>query len=115
VINEQLKVVALLGVFPNSHSARSIWLQQGIISSFKLHIQVQSNLISLLQQLPQEGPLTTKTFGLPSKWPAEGQIEFVGFQLRYSSSSPAVLKGVTFKVRSSEKIGIVGRTGSGDY
>jgi ATP-binding cassette subfamily C (CFTR/MRP) protein 2 len=35
------------------------------------------------------------------------------FQLRYLPNAPLVLKDVTFSVNGGEKLGVVGRTGSG--
>ena len=46
-------------------------------------------------------------------WPSEGQISLENIVFRYSPTLPIVLKGVTFSVRPSEKVGIVGRTGAG--
>jgi len=37
------------------------------------------------------------------------------FRLRYGVDLPYVLDGVTFDVRAKEKVGIVGRTGSGRF
>jgi ABC-type multidrug transport system fused ATPase/permease subunit len=34
--------------------------------------------------------------------------------MRYRDGTPPVLTGLTFDVKASEKIGIVGRTGAGD-
>ncbi|KAJ3073010.1 hypothetical protein HDU99_002054, partial [Rhizoclosmatium hyalinum] len=50
---------------------------------------------------------------LPRNWPTEGSIEFKGVTMRYSPHLPVVLDDVSFKIRQKEKIGIVGRTGSG--
>lgn len=44
---------------------------------------------------------------------ASGAIEFKHVSVRYRSSLPRVLKNVTCSIKSGEKIGIVGRTGSG--
>uniref|UniRef100_F1KQ57 Multidrug resistance-associated protein 5 n=1 Tax=Ascaris suum TaxID=6253 RepID=F1KQ57_ASCSU len=50
---------------------------------------------------------------VPSDWPAHGDIEFKDVKLRYRPSLPLALDGVTFSVASKDKVGIIGRTGSG--
>ena len=50
---------------------------------------------------------------VPADWPGTGPIVFDNVRLRYSGESPEVLKGISFEIRPREKIGIVGRTGSG--
>ncbi|XP_023219034.1 multidrug resistance-associated protein 4-like, partial [Centruroides sculpturatus] len=49
----------------------------------------------------------------PSDWPQRGEINFDNVSLQYSKDKNIVLKNITFRVRSGEKIGIVGRTGAG--
>lgn len=48
----------------------------------------------------------------PCMWPSKGVIEFDRFSMRYRNG-PLVLKQITLTTRSAEKIGVVGRTGSG--
>uniref|UniRef100_A0A3Q3ALM0 ATP-binding cassette, sub-family C (CFTR/MRP), member 10 n=1 Tax=Kryptolebias marmoratus TaxID=37003 RepID=A0A3Q3ALM0_KRYMA len=50
---------------------------------------------------------------LPPAWPERGSLEFHGVVLAYREGLPNALDGVSLLVRPSEKIGIVGRTGSG--
>ncbi|EFJ44543.1 ABC transporter, partial [Volvox carteri f. nagariensis] len=50
--------------------------------------------------------------GLPP-WPATGELEFRDIWMSYRPSLDPVLQGVTFKVYDGQKVGIVGRTGSG--
>lgn len=50
---------------------------------------------------------------LPSGWPEKGEIDFQKLSIRYRNGLDLILKGITFKVRSGEKVGIVGRTGAG--
>jgi len=45
--------------------------------------------------------------------PTDGEVEFDNVDLRYRPNLPLVLKGVSFVIYPREKIGIVGRTGSG--
>ena len=46
-------------------------------------------------------------------WPKEGGIIFHNVQMRYRDDLPLTLKGISFRVNPQEKVGIVGRTGSG--
>jgi ATP-binding cassette subfamily C (CFTR/MRP) protein 4 len=51
---------------------------------------------------------------VPSElWPQEGTVQFKSVTMRYSPDKPMVLKEICFNVKSGEKLGIVGRTGSG--
>jgi ATP-binding cassette subfamily C (CFTR/MRP) protein 1 len=50
---------------------------------------------------------------LQTGWPWEGAIEFRGVNMRYRSDVGLALKDVDLAIRPGEKVGIVGRTGSG--
>lgn len=54
-----------------------------------------------------------KTIDIDSAWPQNGIVEFKDFQVRYREGLELVLKGISFMVKTQEKIGIVGRTGAG--
>ncbi|KAL4242609.1 hypothetical protein ABKN59_011139 [Abortiporus biennis] len=49
----------------------------------------------------------------PAYWPASGDLRAENLSARYSPDGPEVLKDINFHVKSGERIGIVGRTGSG--
>ena len=49
----------------------------------------------------------------PEDWPSRGELKFEDVAFRYSPELPLVLKNLSFSVRASEKVGIVGRTGAG--
>ncbi|MFN3455666.1 MAG: ABC transporter transmembrane domain-containing protein [Pseudobdellovibrio sp.] len=46
-------------------------------------------------------------------WPSSGALEFKDVHLKYAEHLPDVLKGVSFKISSGARAGVVGRTGSG--
>uniref|UniRef100_A0A7S1XRZ0 Uncharacterized protein n=1 Tax=Phaeomonas parva TaxID=124430 RepID=A0A7S1XRZ0_9STRA len=48
-----------------------------------------------------------------SGWPWTGAIEFRNVSFRYSPEGPLVLRNVSFSVAPGERVGVVGRTGSG--
>ncbi|PWY97994.1 hypothetical protein BCV70DRAFT_193995 [Testicularia cyperi] len=51
---------------------------------------------------------------VPAAWPsASGSVVFEDIRLRYAPELPDVLKGVSFEIRPGEKVGVIGRTGSG--
>ncbi|XP_028903290.1 ATP-binding cassette sub-family C member 10 isoform X1 [Ornithorhynchus anatinus] len=61
--------------------------------------------------LPSE-PQDQSLKGFPN-WLTRGQVEFQDVSLRYRPGLPPALAGVSFTVFPGEKLGIVGRTGSG--
>ncbi|KAJ3193531.1 Multidrug resistance-associated protein 1 [Irineochytrium annulatum] len=61
---------------------------------------------------PQEAP--SKVSPPPRvEWPEEGRLEFQGYSTRYREGLDLVIKDLTVTVQPKERIGIVGRTGSG--
>jgi len=49
----------------------------------------------------------------PTTWPAKGAVDFKAVDAGYGDNKPLVLHNVSLSIRSGEKIGICGRTGSG--
>ncbi|CAG7836472.1 unnamed protein product, partial [Allacma fusca] len=61
----------------------------------------------------QEAPWNIPSRTPPKEWPTEGVVEFDHYQTRYREGLDLVLRNVTCRFESGEKIGIVGRTGAG--
>ena len=63
----------------------------------------------------QEAPLNYKKDKVlrSNNFPQTGKIEFRNFSVKYRPDTKIILKNLTFTINSGEKIGIVGRTGSG--
>ena len=62
---------------------------------------------------PSEAPLKKVGDESLENWPNKGQIEFINFSVKYRPDTEIVLKNISFKIEGKEKVGIVGRTGSG--
>ncbi|XP_076435453.1 ATP-binding cassette sub-family C member 4-like isoform X2 [Babylonia areolata] len=81
--------------------------------------EVENQMISVervleYSQLPTEANLDSEEKRRPpNAWPSGGSIQATNVCLRYFPSAPLVLKGLTFRIREKEKVGIVGRTGAG--
>ncbi|KAL4852933.1 Multidrug resistance-associated protein 1 [Chlorella vulgaris] len=63
--------------------------------------------------LPQEAPAALPEAQPEPQWPQQGCIEYRDVWMRYRPELDPVLRGVSFLVHPGDKIGIVGRTGSG--
>lgn len=50
---------------------------------------------------------------LQSRWPWEGDIQFSDVYMKYQHGFDPVLRGVNFRILPGERLGVVGRTGSG--
>lgn len=65
-------------------------------------------------RLPAERDVVVaRTTELRPSWPERGAIRFDDLNARYAPHLPLVLKGVSFEVGAGQKIGLIGRTGSG--
>lgn len=65
-------------------------------------------------QLPAEREIAVaRTNELPAEWPRTGTVRFDNLSARYAAHLPLVLKGVSFEVGHGQKVGLIGRTGSG--
>ncbi|GAB2220245.1 hypothetical protein Droror1_Dr00007888 [Drosera rotundifolia] len=83
------------------------------ISCFVENKMVSVERIKQFTSIPSEAEWTMKDLLPPPNWPSHGNIELQDLHVRYRPNTPLVLKGITISIRGGEKIGIVGRTGSG--
>uniref|UniRef100_A0A8C9Z1K6 ATP-binding cassette, sub-family C (CFTR/MRP), member 10 n=1 Tax=Sander lucioperca TaxID=283035 RepID=A0A8C9Z1K6_SANLU len=86
----------------------------GLIFSFT---QTEMQLVSVERTEEYSTGLPTEpqhqNTQLSPAWPEQGWLEFRGVVLVYRDGLPNALDGVSLVVRPGEKVGIVGRTGSG--
>ncbi|KAL8773661.1 MAG: hypothetical protein Q9209_001427 [Squamulea sp. 1 TL-2023] len=50
---------------------------------------------------------------VPAQWPTEGRLKVEGLVAGYAPDLPPVLKGLSFEVTKTQRIGVIGRTGAG--
>ncbi|KAJ6479415.1 hypothetical protein C8R47DRAFT_1322641 [Mycena vitilis] len=77
--------------------------------------EVQGNSLERIQgyiDIDHEKP-ATEAGNPPAYWPASGDLRVEGLSARYSEDGPKVLHDISFHIKSGERVGIVGRTGSG--
>uniref|UniRef100_A0A4W6G179 ATP binding cassette subfamily C member 12 n=1 Tax=Lates calcarifer TaxID=8187 RepID=A0A4W6G179_LATCA len=70
-------------------------------------------LLEYITSCKPEAPRHIKEAKIPEDWPKSGAITFQDYKMRYRENTPIVLNGLNIPIRAGEKLGIVGRTGSG--
>ncbi|KAH0746498.1 hypothetical protein KY285_008155 [Solanum tuberosum] len=64
-------------------------------------------------RIPTEESQLVQTNHPPPGWPKHGKVEIRDLQVRYRTNTPLVLQGINCTFEGGQKIGVVGRTGSG--
>uniref|UniRef100_A0A8C2BR81 ATP-binding cassette, sub-family C (CFTR/MRP), member 12 n=1 Tax=Cyprinus carpio TaxID=7962 RepID=A0A8C2BR81_CYPCA len=70
-------------------------------------------LLEYITNCVSEGPRSVKDANTSAGWPQEGTITFQKYSMRYRDNTPIVLNNLHINIKPGEKVGIVGRTGSG--
>ena len=100
--------VALLNIIMFS---QSIKLLLTFWTSLETHIGSIARIKEFTEETKPEH-LPSETGTLPPSWPHQGAIEFKSVSASYKPSEP-VLRSVNLTIEAGEKVGLVGRTGSG--
>ncbi|KAJ6574692.1 hypothetical protein B0H19DRAFT_1371649 [Mycena capillaripes] len=61
----------------------------------------------------EQEPKPTAAGVPPAYWPASGSLSVEKLSAKYSADGPKVLHDISFNIQSGERVGVVGRTGSG--
>ncbi|XP_046689303.1 multidrug resistance-associated protein 1-like [Homalodisca vitripennis] len=86
-------------------------------AAVRMASEIETSIVSVERikeyaQLPQEAAWIIEPRPSP-EWPGQGVVKFQDYKVRYREGLDLILKGISFTVSGSEKIGIVGRTGAG--
>lgn len=88
------------------------WLAR-FISALEVDLNAVERVTELLD-VPQEPPSIIESSRPPAYWPSDtGGISVENLVMAYAPSLPPVLKDISFEIAPREKVGVVGRTGSG--
>ncbi|KIY46182.1 P-loop containing nucleoside triphosphate hydrolase protein [Fistulina hepatica ATCC 64428] len=77
--------------------------------------EVEASSLERIQQYlkVEQEPESTPEGVPPAYWPASGDLVVEKLSARYSPDGPKVLRDISFVIKSGERVGVVGRTGSG--
>lgn len=114
LIYKGLLSVGFVGVVMHNTNRLGIMVQQTIFFFAELEICGVS-LERAIEYIdaPQEAAAHIPETKPTESWPSAGIVKFENFSTRYKTDGDDVLKNLNFSIQSKEKIGIVGRTGSG--
>ncbi|KAM3729891.1 hypothetical protein ACB098_12G045300 [Castanea mollissima] len=93
-------------------------LNMMLVRSIQKQCTMADNIISVerlnqYMHIPSEAPEVIEGNRPTTNWPAVGKVEIQDLQVRYRPNAPLVLCGISCTFEGGQKIGIVGRTGSG--
>ncbi|KZT06271.1 P-loop containing nucleoside triphosphate hydrolase protein [Laetiporus sulphureus 93-53] len=77
--------------------------------------EVSGNSLERIEQYAsiEQEPEPSEQGVPPAYWPSSGNLRVENLSARYSLDGPRVLHDISFEIKSGERVGIVGRTGSG--
>ncbi|KAG0066495.1 hypothetical protein BGZ89_007226 [Linnemannia elongata] len=89
-----------------------------IVWLIRIYAQNEMNLNSVervaeYMNLEEEPAAIIEGSRPPASWPHAGEIVVHHLTMKYAPDAPAVIKDVSFTIKAGEKVGVVGRTGSG--
>ncbi|KAL5747604.1 hypothetical protein ACOSQ2_024901 [Xanthoceras sorbifolium] len=89
-----------------------------LVSFVQYHCSAANFMVSVerLEQymhIPSEAQTVVEDKRPAHNWPAIGKVEIYNLKVKYRPDAPLVLRGISCIIEGGQKIGIVGRTGSG--
>ncbi|WMV20653.1 hypothetical protein MTR67_014038 [Solanum verrucosum] len=93
-------------------------LNTSLVFSIQNQCRLTNYIISVerlnqYMHIPSEPPEIVEENRPPVNWPTRGKVEIQDLLVRYREDTPFVLRGISCTIEGGQKIGIVGRTGSG--
>ncbi|XP_032446805.1 ATP-binding cassette sub-family C member 5 isoform X1 [Xiphophorus hellerii] len=118
-----LMMVLMHGQIPPAYAGLAISYAVQLTGLFQFTVRLASEtearftsverIYHYIQSLSQEAPARVKGRAPPPDWPQQGELVFRDVEMRYQENLPLVLNKISCSIRPKEKVGIIGRTGSG--
>ncbi|KAM9359680.1 ATP-binding cassette sub-family C member 5 [Symphorus nematophorus] len=118
-----LMMVLMHGQIPPAYAGLAISYAVQLTGLFQFTVRLASEtearftsverIHHYIQSLSQEAPARVKDCTPPADWPQQGELVLRDVDMRYQENLPLVLNKISCTIRPKEKVGIVGRTGSG--
>ena len=121
-------IISFMGYYSDFYSAQAmaIVLQgledliESVLNGVRIYTTLEMTMIGLercetITKIQTERkPIEDLTEKLKmEKWPKLGKINFKNYFTNYRPDTPEILKNINLEINSGDKVGIVGRTGSG--
>ena len=121
-------IISFMGYYSDFYSAQAmaIVLQgledliESLLNGVRIYTTLEMTMIGLercetvTKIQTERRPIEDYTPRLKrEKWPRLGKIDFLNYFSSYRPDTPDILKNINIEIKSGEKVGIVGRTGSG--
>ncbi|KAJ7041996.1 multidrug resistance-associated ABC transporter [Mycena alexandri] len=107
-------LLATYMVYFQKQDSSSVGFSLNMASGFGMIILFGVSLERIKQYLEIEHEIKPTASGVPpAYWPSSGDLRAENLSARYSADGPTVLSGISFDIKGGERVGIVGRTGSG--
>ena len=118
-------IILYMAYYSDTYSVRAIAIILQYTEEFLLnlidislfYIELENSMIGLerceqIVKIEKEKEYNNE-IQIDEKWSKIGNIEFVNYHASYRPNTPVILKNINLKIEAGEKVGIVGKTGSG--
>jgi ATP-binding cassette subfamily C (CFTR/MRP) protein 1 len=120
-------IILYMAFHSDIYSVRAIAIILQYTEEFLIHlinislfyIELENSMIGLERceqivkiEMEKEGSKNSE-IKIDEKWSKNGNIVFINYEASYRPNTPLILKDISLIIKSGEKIGIVGKTGSG--
>ena len=120
-------IILYMAFHSDIYSVRAIAIILQYTEEFLLHlinislfyIELENSMIGLERceqivkiDMEKEGSKNSE-IKIDENWSKNGNIAFINYEASYRPNTPLILKDISLVIKSGEKIGIVGKTGSG--